>query len=371
MNVPFLDLTIRDKNMRALIDRALLEAVDNAAFVGGLQVKSFQEEFGRFSGGGECISVANGTDALILALRALGIGPGDEVITVPFTFIATAEAITHVGASVKFVDINPRTYNIDTTKIEPAITSKTKAILPVHLFGQPADMDPIMAIAKRRNLFVIEDAAQAHGAEYKGKRVGVLGDVACFSFYPTKNLGGFGDGGAIVSMSAPLITKITQLANHGRSQQYFHEVEGVNSRLDAMQAAILRIKLQKLDAQNARRRAIAARYGEALAHQSFITAPEVDPSVTPVFHLYSVETGFRDRLAAYLKENGIACGVYYPLPLHLQPAYARLGYKRGDFPASERASERILSLPMYGDMPDEEVNYVCEMLKKFSPAVSA
>ncbi len=369
MNVPFLDLTIRDKNIRADIDRALLDAVDNAAFIGGVQVKSFNEEFGRFCGGGDCVTVANGTDALILALRALGIGRGDEVITVPFTFIATAEAISHVGATVRFVDINPRTYNIDTTKIEPAITPKTKAVLPVHLFGQPAEMDPILDIAKRKNLFVVEDAAQAHGAEYKGRRVGILGDIACFSFYPTKNLGGFGDGGAVVSKSPALLAKLSQLADHGRADRYMHAVEGVNSRLDAMQAAVLRIKLRKLDAQNAQRREIAARYGEALAHQSFITAPHVDPSVTPVFHLYSVETSFRDRLSAYLKENGVACGVYYPIPLHLQPAYAYLGLKRGMFPASERAAERILSLPMYGDMSDEHVQYVCDVLKKFSPNV--
>jgi dTDP-4-amino-4,6-dideoxygalactose transaminase len=369
MNVSFLDLTIREKETRAAIDRALLEAVDNAAFIGGLQVKSFNEEFGRFCGGGDCVTVANGTDALILALRALGVGPGDEVVTVPFTFIATAEAISHVGATIRFVDINPRTYNIDTTKIDRALTPKTKAILPVHLFGQPADMDPILEIAKRKNLFVVEDAAQAHGAEYKGRRVGVLGDIGCFSFYPTKNLGGFGDGGAVVSKSAPLLSKLAQLADHGRSDRYMHAVEGVNSRLDAMQAAVLRIKLRKLDQQNARRREIAARYGEALAHQSFITPPYVDSSATPVFHLYSVESSFRDRLADYLKENGVACGVYYPIPLHMQPAYAYLGLKRGMFPASEHAAERILALPMYGDMPDEQVERVCELLKRFSPNV--
>jgi len=369
MNVPFLDISVREKSTRAEIDRALLDAVDNNAFIGGAQVKGFTEEFGRFCGGGECVTVANGTDALILALRALGVGPGDEVITVAFTFIATAEAISHVGATIRFVDINPRTYNIDTTKIESAITSKTKAILPVHLFGQPADMDPILAIAKRHNLLVIEDAAQAHGAEYKGKRVGTLGDIACFSFYPTKNLGAFGDGGAVVSKSAPLIAKLSQLADHGRSDRYVHAVEGVNSRLDAMQAAVLRIKLRKLEPQNERRRSIAARYGVALAEQSFITAPQVDPLVTPVFHLYSVESAFRDRLMSYLQENGVACGVYYPIPLHLQPAYAHLKLQRGMFPASERASERILSLPMYGDMPDEHVDNVCELLKRFSPNV--
>jgi dTDP-4-amino-4,6-dideoxygalactose transaminase len=369
MNVPFLDLTIRDKDTRAQIDRALLDAVENAAFIGGAQVRNFHEEFGRFCGGGECVSVANGTDALILALRALGVGPGDEVITVPFTFIATAEAITHVGATVKFVDINPRTYNIDTTKIEAAITPNTKAILPVHLFGQPADMDPILDIAKRKSLFVIEDAAQAHGSEYKGRRVGVLGDVACFSFYPTKNLGGFGDGGAVVSNNGPLLKRLAQLADHGRSDRYLHAVEGVNSRLDAMQAAVLRIKLRQLDRQNERRRQIAARYNAAIAQQSFITPPHVDPSTTPVFHLYTVESSHRERLADYLKENDVACGVYYPIPLHLQPAYAYLKLGRGSFPASERAAERILSLPMYGDMPDEHVERVCDLLKRFSPNV--
>jgi len=215
------------------------------------------------------VTVANGTDALILALRALGVGPGDEVITIPFTFIATAEAISHVGATIRFVDINPRTYNIDTTKIESAITPKTKAILPVHLFGQPADMDPILEIAKRHKLFVIEDAAQAHGAEYKGRRVGILGDIACFSFYPTKNLGGLGDGGAVVSKSSSLLAKLAQLADHGRFDRYLHAVEGVNSRLDALQAAALRVKPRQLDAHNDRRRAIAAcRTASAIAPEN-------------------------------------------------------------------------------------------------------
>jgi dTDP-4-amino-4,6-dideoxygalactose transaminase len=315
--------------------------------------------------------VANGTDALILALKALGIGPGDEVITVPFTFIASAASVAQVGAQVKFVDIDPKSYTIDVTLLEKAITPKTKAIIAVHLFGQPANMDPIMALARRHNIKVIEDAAQAHGAEYNLKRVGTLGDIATFSFYPTKNLGGAGDGGAVVSSSAELIEKVTQLANHGRKTAYFHEIEGVNSRLDAIQAAYLRVQLEGLDKANERRRDVAARYMAALRENAFITAPTIEPYAKHVFHLYCVETSHREELMRYLTEKQIGHGVYYPLPLHLMPAYARLKQGKGSFPVSERLSERILSLPMYPNLTDAQVDYVCAALKGFSPKVAA
>jgi dTDP-4-amino-4,6-dideoxygalactose transaminase len=366
LNVPFLDLKAAHASLSAEIKSKINGLIDNAGFIGGPEVETFSKAFGEFCQA-KCVTVANGTDALFLALKALKLKPGDEVITVPYTFIATAEAITIGGGTIKFVDINPKTYTMDVTAMEKAITPRTKAVLPVHLYGQPADMDSIMAVAKKYNLKVIEDAAQAHGAEYKGRRVGSLGDVACFSFYPTKNLGGFGDGGAVTSNDEGLLKLIAQIADHGRTDRYFHAVEGLNSRLDAFQAAVLSLKLKNLDAKNQQRRAIAEKYNLALTHNSFISPPHIESYSKHVFHLYCVETSFRDQLMQYLKDKNIGCGVYYPIPLHLQPAYAHLGYKRGDFPASERASERILALPMYPELSDEHVDAVCQALKDFSP----
>jgi dTDP-4-amino-4,6-dideoxygalactose transaminase len=366
MAVPFLEVGVRNAQTKAEIVGTLSRLIDSTSFIGGAEVQEFTREFGDYCGG-VCIPVANGTDALILALRALDIKAGDEVITVPFTFIATTEAITTVGATVRFVDIHPKNYTLDPTLLERAITPKTKAIIPVHLFGQPADMDGINKIARVHGLQVIEDAAQAHGAEYKGRRTGVLGDAACFSFYPTKNLGAFGDAGAVVSPSRDLVAKVAQIADHGRADRYLHAVEGLNSRLDAFQAAVLRIKLRALEAANERRRAIAAEYNKALVHNSYITAPVIEPYAKHVFHLYCVETSFRDVLMKYLKDAAIGCGVYYPVPLHLQPAYARLRLGRGSFPISERVSERILALPMFPDMTDEQVSVVCDALRNFTP----
>lgn len=283
MSVPFLDLKINDPRMEARLEEAVTYLVRNAAFIGGEPVKQFEKEFGDYCVG-TCVSVANGTDALILALKAFGVGPGDEVITVPFTFIASAACVSQVGADVKFVDIDPKNYTMDVQQLEKAITPKTKAIIAVHLFGQPANMDPIMAIARKHGVKVIEDAAQAHGAEYNLKRVGALGDAATFSFYPTKNLGGAGDGGAVVSTSKEFIEKVRQLANHGRRTAYFHEVEGVNSRLDSIQAAVLRIKLEQLDKWNERRRAVATRYAAALRDNAFVTAPHIESYAKHVFH---------------------------------------------------------------------------------------
>ncbi len=369
MPVPFLDVRVKNPDVRSQIDRILSELITNASYIGGKEVQLFSEKFGAYCGGGKCVTLANGTDSLILTLKALGVGPGDEVITVPFTFIATTEAITHAGASIRFVDINPKTYTMDIGELKRAVNSRTKAIIPVHLFGQPADMDPIMEIAKERKIAVLEDAAQAHGAEYKGRRVGTLGDIASFSFYPTKNLGAMGDGGAVVSKNEELLAKVQRLGDHGRADRYYHTVEGYNSRLDAFQAAILRIKLEHLDAANERRRQIAETYNRALLNQSFITPPEVASYAKHVYHLYCVESSHRDQLLSYLQDRKIGCGVYYPVPLHLQPAYARLGLKRGDFPVSEAASQRILSLPMYPDMTEEEVKTVVDAIKAFSPAV--
>ncbi len=369
MSVPFIDVRVKNPEMRARIDTVLAKLIDDASYIGGNEVQKFSEEFGAFCGGGKCVTVANGTDALILALKALGVGPGDEVITVPFTFIATAEAITHVGASVRFVDIHPKSYTMDPNELKRAITSKTKAIIPVHLFGQPADMDPIMDIARVHKAAVIEDAAQAHGAEYKGKRVGTLGDIACFSFYPTKNLGAMGDGGAIVTRSEDLAAKVARLADHGRADRYFHTVEGFNSRLDAFQAAILRIKLEQLDNANARRREIAEAYNKELRKHSFATPPVVEAYAKHVFHIYSVESSQRDLFMQHLKDRNIGCGVYYPIPLHLQPAYARLKLLKGAFPVSEHLADRILGLPMFPDMTAADIETVCAAIRSFSPAV--
>ncbi|MFN0117057.1 MAG: DegT/DnrJ/EryC1/StrS family aminotransferase [Elusimicrobiota bacterium] len=365
-HIPFLDLKLIDSQIRGEIDVVYKNLIDNLSFIGGPEVENFGIEFGQFCGGGFCSPVANGTDALILALRALGVGPGDEVITVPFTFIATAEAIGNVGASIKFVDVDSQTFNLDPNLLEQAITSKTKAILPVHLYGLPADMGPIMKIAKKHNLFVIEDACQAHGATYKGKKVGILGDVACFSFYPTKNLGGFGDGGAVVSSNENLIKKVTQLANHGRSQQYFHEVEGLNSRMDSLQAAVLRIKLKQLNRWNDERRQISAIYDQYLIDHPFIKAPFIPEGFESVYHLYTVRTEKRDSLMTLLKSHNIGCGVYYPLPLHLQPAYSKLKLGKGSYSVSEKLSETVLSLPMFPGLTHEAAHQIGKILKSFS-----
>ncbi|OVE76933.1 hypothetical protein BVX98_04380 [bacterium F11] len=371
MKVPLIDVSNPNPSVQQEIKNKIESLVDASAFVGGEEVRLFAEEFGAYCGGGFCAPVGNGTDALILALRALDIGPGDEVITVPFTFIATTEAISAVGAKIKFVDIDSKNYNLDIHLLEKAITKKSKAIIAVHLFGQPCDMDPIMEIAQKYKLKVIEDAAQAHGAEYKGRRTGILGDIACFSFYPTKNLGAFGDGGAVVSKSKALIEKVDQLSNHGRSSQYFHEREGVNSRLDSIQAGILRIKLRELDNLNMKRRALAMNYGKKTMRNTFISLPQVEPYSKHVFHLYCIETSFRDKLIQILRDKEIGCGVYYPLPLHLQPAYSHLGLTKGQFPISERASDRILAVPVYPTLSPEAHDYICNILAGFSPHLVA
>jgi len=365
--VPFLDLKLTEKSIRSKIDSRFSEIIDTCAFVGGRHVADFAEEFARFCSAEGCVPVANGTDALILALRALGVGPGSEVITVPYTFIATSEAVGAVGGTVKFVDVEPATFTMDPAQLEKAISSRTKAIIPVHLYGQSADMDPIVAIARKHNLAVIEDAAQAHGATYKGKPVGALGDAGCFSFYPTKNLGGFGDGGAVVSNLPDLLARIAQLADHGRSGHYLHAIEGVNSRLDALQAAVLSVKLAKLRQWNRRRQQIAGQYDRALRGHRHLGAPAVRASCSHVYHLYSVLTEHRDQLALFLRERGIASAVYYGTPLHLQPAYAGMGLREGSFPVTERLAKQLLALPMFPYLKDAQVSEVCRSLKAFAP----
>ncbi len=328
-------------------------------------MREFEKEFADYCEVKSCVGVANGTDALSLTLRAYDIGPGDEVITVPFTFIATAEAITNVGALPVFVDVCADTLLMNPQLIEAAITPRTRAVIPVHLYGQPCEMDRISDIARRHSLKVIEDSAQAHGARLRGARVGSLGDAACFSFYPGKNLGAYGDGGAVVSNDKMLIEKIRVQANHGRREKYTHDVVGVNSRLDGLHAAILRVKLRHLDAWNLRRRRHARQYAELLAGCTVrITASH--SYCENVHHLFVIRTNNRKSVAEALNHAGVDTGVHYPIPLHLQPAYSFLQFKRGAFPVSEVAADEVLSLPMYAELDEARIATICDFLKKGS-----
>jgi len=365
MNIPQVDLKAQYKLIKKEINVAILKVLNSTTFILGENVKKFEEEFAKFCNVKYAVGVGNGTDALYLALRACGISRGDEVITQPNTFIATVEAITLNGAKPVFVDINPQTYNIDANKIKKVITKKTKAIIPVHLYGQPVDMDHILKIAKKYRLKVIEDAAQAHGAEYKGKKVGSLGDVACFSFFPAKNLGAYGDGGIIVTNNEKIAKKIIMLRNHGRVEKYKHLMEGVNSRLDELQAAILRVKLRYLDKWNKARRQRAKIYDEVFKHLEEVGTPFVPFWATPVFYVYTIRVKEREKLREYLKKKGISTGIYYPIPLHLQPAYKYLNYKKGDFPEAEKAAKEILSLPMYPELSRKEQNFIIQKIKTF------
>ncbi|MGB0383226.1 MAG: DegT/DnrJ/EryC1/StrS family aminotransferase [Ardenticatenaceae bacterium] len=361
MKIPLVDLKAQYAAIQSEIDSAIKQVIENTAFILGPEVKAFEEEFATFCEAKHAIGISSGTDALQLALLACGVEAGDEVITTPHTFIATAEAISMCGARPVFVDIDPLTCNIDPSKIEERITQKTKLILPVHLYGQPADMDPILDIAQRHNLRVIEDAAQAHGARYKGQRVGTLADAACFSFYPGKNLGAYGDAGALVTNDDKIAERVLLLRNHGRREKYEHLIKGFGHRIDALQAAILRVKLSHLEAWNNQRRELAALY-TSLLDDSLVTTPYVPAWAEPVWHLYVVRVQGRDRVKARLKEAGIATGVHYPIPLHLQPAYQDLGYKVGDFPHAEQAAREVLSLPLYAELTSQNLQRVVECL---------
>ena len=365
--IPFIDLKAQYDSIKDEIDNAIQNVINNTSFIMGEELKKFEEEFAWFCDVKYAIGVANGSDALILALRACGIGEGDEVITVPHTFISTAEAISNVGGKVVFVDINPKTYTIDVSKIEEKINEKTKAIIPVHLYGQPADMDPIMELARKYNLKVIEDAAQAHGAEYKGKKVGSIGDVGCFSFYPGKNLGAYGDAGMVVTNNEEIAEKVKLLRNHGRiTKKYEHKIEGYSSRLDNLQAAILRVKLRHLNKWNDSRRKNAKKYNKLLNNIGGITTPYEADYSKHVYHLYVIRIEKeRDKLREELKSKGVATGIHYPIPLHLQPACSYLGYKRGDFPVTEKASQEILSLPMFAELSDEQIKKIVKLIRSY------
>lgn len=365
-SIPLMDVRSQYFELKEEIDSAISQVFERADFILGLDEKLFEEEFASYLGVNYAVGVGNGTDALVLILDALNIGKGDEVITTPFTFFATAESISRVGATPVFVDINSKTYNIDVQQIESAITPRTKAIMPVHLFGHPAEMDRINEIAEKHDLFVIEDACQAAGAEYKGRKAGSLGDVAAFSFFPTKNLGGAGDGGAVTTDVEAIAEKVRILRVHGSTKKYFHEALGYNSRLDTLQAAILRAKLKKLDEWNERRRRLAEIYREGLSDLP-IELPYEEPHAKHIYHLFVVRVpdGLRDKLSQHLSSKGIGNGIYYPLPLHLQEAFEDLGYKEGAFVESERASKEVLALPMSAHHSEEDIEYVCEAIREF------
>lgn len=363
-SIPILDLKTQYQSIKAEIDAAVLGVMASGHFVLGPNVRALEGEVAGYVACQYGVGVASGTDALRLALAALGIGPGDEVITTPFTFVATANTISHAGARPVFVDIDQDTFNILPAQIEAAISGRTKAIVPVHLYGQPAEMDAIMDVARRHRLYVIEDCAQAIGAEDKGRRVGCFGDVACFSFYPTKNLGAYGDGGMVTTNDPAIAERIDVLRRQGGKTKYFHEVLGFNSRLDEMQAALLRVKLRHLDDWQAGRRRVAARYDELLSGLGAQT-PLVRPDVTHVYHQYTIRVPRRDELQQFLESRGIGTMIYYPLPLHRQGLYRDLGYAEGSLPVSEQAGREVLSLPMYPELTEEQIQRVVGAIGEF------
>ena len=364
--IPMVDLRAQYAGIREEIHAALHQVLESQNFILGPQVQALEEEIARYCGTKFAVGVASGTDALILALHTAGIGPGDEVLVPAFTYIATADSLSLLGAKPVFVDVQPDTFTIDPAKMESKITSRTKAIVPVHLYGQAADMEPILRIARVHNLKVIEDNAQAIGATYKGKKTASLGDLGGLSFYPSKNLGGYGDGGMVVTDSEKLAKRLRSLRSHGESRKYFSEEQGWNSRLDEIQAAILRVKLRHLDAWNTARRAHAARYDALLGRVPGVTTPRVARWGEHVFHLYTIRLPKRDSAQKTLAEQGIATAVYYPTPIHLQPIYASrgaaLGYKQGDLPETECACQEVLSLPMYAELTSAQIERVAEAI---------
>jgi dTDP-4-amino-4,6-dideoxygalactose transaminase len=371
MKIPLVDLKAQYAGIKTEVNDAIHRVLDETDFIGGAAVREFETAFASYCGTRAAVGLANGTDALQLALMACGIGSGDEVITAVNTFIATSEAISAAGARPVFVDNDPRTYTIDVLKIEEKITPRTKAIIPVHLYGQPAAMDIVNEIASRHNLVVIEDAAQAHGARYKVKTVGNLGRVACFSFYPGKNLGAYGDAGAIATNDEALGNKIRMLANHGRLKKYEHQMEGYNSRLDTLQAAVLLVKLRHLKEWTEKRQRHASRFTQLLSAGRGIVTPITNPDATHVFHLYVVRVKHRERVQQILKEAGIASGIHYPIPLHRQPAYRSLGLPAGSFPIAEQYAGELLSLPMYPELTDTQVEFISSTLIKACQSTAA
>jgi dTDP-4-amino-4,6-dideoxygalactose transaminase len=364
MEVPFVDLKAQYQTIKPEVDQAIQNVVSNTAFILGKAVSDFEKDFASHCEVKHCIGVNSGTSALILALQALGIGGKDEVITAANTFIATAEAISLVGATPVFVDMEEKSYNLDPTQLKKAITKKTKAIIPVHLYGQPADMDPILKIAQEKGISVIEDACQAHGALYNGKKTGGWGVMGCFSFYPGKNLGAYGEGGAVTTNDDKLAEKIKMLRDHGSSKKYYHEYVGNNCRLEGIQGAVLAVKLKHLDKWNDGRRRNADLYRKYLEGTS-VKLPVEMPYAKHVYHLFIVRVKNREKLIDFLKTKSVFTGIHYPIPNHLQNAYKFLGYKKGDFPVTEGCMDEILSLPMFAELTEEQIKYTADYIKEF------
>ena len=365
MEIPFADLKAQHFPIRNELDQAISDVIDTTAFVRGQYVESFESEFSALIGAENCIGCGNGTDAIFIALKALGVGPGDEVITTAMSWISTSETITLTGAKVVFVDVDKKTFTIDPEKIEEKITDRTKAIIPVHLYGQPADMTKIMAIAKTHKLFVIEDCAQAHMAMHSGRVVGTFGDFGTFSFYPGKNLGAFGDAGAILTDQSELASRARRYANHGSLVKHDHEIEGINSRLDGIQAAVLLVKMKYLQRWNAKRREAASLYGAALADIKQVKLPFIEETNDPVFHLYVIRSEERFKLRQFLKSRNIATGIHYPAPLPFLRAYEYLGLRPEEFPVAAELQSTILSLPMYPELTGAQVKWVANSIREF------
>ena len=365
MNVPFVDLSRQLEPLMPEIQEAINSVIERCAFINGPEVKAFEEKMAQWMDIPDVCCVSSCTHALYLTLKALGVGEGDEVITVPNTAFPTSEAIHLAGAEVVFADIEPGFFALDPQATERAITAKTKAVIPVHLYGIPADMEAFIRLAEKHNLFIIEDVAQAQGAEYKGRRVGTFGNASCFSFFPSKNLGTFGDGGAVASADTDLIKKVRMVANHGREEKYTHILQGTNSRLDTLKAAQLAICLEHLDHWNQERRNAAALYDELLQPYEEISRPRVPPECDAVWHVYAIRYANRDKLAAFLNERGIKTGLHYPLPLHLQPVYKNLGLSPGSLPEAEAACREVLSLPMFPKITTDEIKAVAKAVGQY------
>jgi dTDP-4-amino-4,6-dideoxygalactose transaminase len=370
MQVPFLDLKTPHQELKTEIFELWNEVYDNTAFANGPMVETFEKQFAQFCKTDYAVGVNSGTDALWAVLVALGIGPGDEVITVPNTFIATVEAIHNVGATPVLVDVKPDTYNMDPQKLEQAITPKTKAVIPVHIFGQMADMPEIQRIAAENNLKVIEDAAQAHGASCHGKHPGAFSDAACFSFYPGKNLGACGEGGAVVTNDTELAQAIIEFRHHGQADKHKHDRFGWNNRMDGLQAAALSVKLKYLPSWNEARRQHAQQYYSLLDNVDNITLPEEKEYNKHVYHVFAIRTSQRDQLMDHLQQNGIGCGIHYPTPAHLQKAFQYLGKKEGDYPVAEQCAREFVSLPMFPNLTEEQIEYTCNHIIQFSQKIA-
>lgn len=366
--IPLVDLSAQYRDIEAEVNEAIERVLHDTDFILGESVELFERDYAAFCDVGHAVGVDSGTSALELALRAYGVGPGDEVVTAANTFVASALAISYTGATPVLVDIDPHTYTLDLEALEQAITPRTRVILPVHLYGHPVDMEPLLACAERHGLIVIEDACQAHGARYRGKRVGSLGHAAAFSFYPAKNLGAYGDAGAVVTDDAEIAATIRKLRNYGSTEKYLHEVRGFNRRLDTLQAAVLRVKLRRLDAWNEARRQHARTYDRLLSASRAIVPTEAEYAES-VFHLYVIRVQERERVRNHLSQRGVATGIHYPLPLHLQPAYRDLGYGPGDFPVTERYAAEILSLPMYPELGSEAIARVASAIGECLPVI--